>query len=97
MKNVKNDRRERLTDKHLADILRVATSTIEVDIDSIVNSKQTQTSHYQWGLLAFLFNLLIPFRAFRFVYLFIYFLVMMLKMLILSYSLKISIFIICII
>ena len=45
MKNVKNDRRQRLTDKHLADILRVATSTIEVDIDSIVKSKQTQTSH----------------------------------------------------
>jgi len=45
MKNVKNDRRQRLTDKHLADILRVATSTIEVDIDSIVTSKETQTSH----------------------------------------------------
>ena len=45
MKNVKNDRRQRLTDKHLADILRVAISTIEVDIDSIVTSKQIQTSH----------------------------------------------------
>ena len=45
MKNVKTDRRSRLTDKHLTDILRVATSTIEVDIDSIIKSKQTQTSH----------------------------------------------------
>ena len=45
MKTVKNDRRQRLTDNHLADVLRVATSTIEVDIDSIVKSKQTQTSH----------------------------------------------------
>jgi len=45
MKSVKNDRRQRLTNKHLADILRVATSTIEVDIDSIVTSKETQTSH----------------------------------------------------
>ena len=35
MKNVKTDRRSKLTDKHLADTLRVATSTIEVDIDSI--------------------------------------------------------------
>ena len=36
MKNVKADRRSKLTDKHLADTLRVATSTIEVDVDSIV-------------------------------------------------------------
>ena len=45
MKYVKNDRRQRVTDKHLSDVLRVATSTIEVDIDSIVKSKQTQSSH----------------------------------------------------
>jgi len=45
MKNVKNGRRQRLTDKHIADILRVTTSTIKVDIDSVVKSKQTQTCH----------------------------------------------------
>ena len=41
---MKIDKRSRLTDKHLADILGAATSTIEVDINSIVKSKQIQTS-----------------------------------------------------
>lgn len=45
MKNVKSKTRTRITDVHLENSLRIATTTIGADIDKLVKSKQCQTSH----------------------------------------------------
>lgn len=45
MKNMKSKMRTRLTDEHLENSLRIATSNIKTDIDKLVKNKQCQTSH----------------------------------------------------
>lgn len=45
MKYVKSKARTRITDVHLENSLRIATTTIGTDIDKLVKSKQCQTSH----------------------------------------------------
>lgn len=45
MKNMKSKTRTRITDVHLENSLRIATSNIKPDIDKLVKNKQCQTSH----------------------------------------------------
>jgi len=45
LKHTKNPYRTTITDKHLENSLRIATSTIEPDIDSLVREKQIHPSH----------------------------------------------------
>ena len=45
MKNIKTAERNRLTDKHLANILRIKTTSINANLDNIVAGKQSKKSH----------------------------------------------------
>ncbi|XP_065642483.1 general transcription factor II-I repeat domain-containing protein 2A-like [Hydra vulgaris] len=45
MKHVKTEQRNRLTDEHLTNTLRIASSNIKVDIDHFCKKKQCQVSH----------------------------------------------------
>jgi hypothetical protein len=45
MKYTKNKTRTKISDEHLENSLRIATTSIEPNIDSLVSQKQCQTSH----------------------------------------------------
>ena len=45
MKNIKTAERNRLTDKHLANILRIKTTSLNANLDNIVAGKQSQKSN----------------------------------------------------
>ena len=45
MKNIKTAERNRLTDKHLANILRIKTTSLNANLDNIVAGKQSKKSH----------------------------------------------------
>lgn len=45
MKNIKTAERNRLSDCHLTNILRIKTSTIKADIENIIKGRQCQKSH----------------------------------------------------
>ena len=45
MKHVKTEQRNRLTDEHLTNTLRIASSNIKADIDHLCKKKQCQVSH----------------------------------------------------
>ena len=45
MKNIKTAERNRLSDCHLTNILRIKTSTIKADIEDIIKGRQCQKSH----------------------------------------------------
>ena len=46
MKNIKTAERNRLTDKHLANILRIKTTSLDTNLDNIVARKQGQKSYW---------------------------------------------------
>ena len=45
MKNIKTTERNRLSDWHLTNILRIKTSAITADIENIIKGRQYQKSH----------------------------------------------------
>ena len=45
MKNIKTAERNRLTDRHLANILRIKNASFDVNIENIVAGRQNQKSY----------------------------------------------------
>lgn len=45
MKHIKSKERTRITDEHLENCLRLATTSVEIDINELSSAKQSQTSH----------------------------------------------------
>jgi hypothetical protein len=45
MKHIKSQVRTQITDVHLENCLRVATTSVDIDIDALSSAKQNQTSH----------------------------------------------------
>ena len=45
MKNIKTAEKNRLTDRHLANILRIKNASFDANIESIMAGRQSQKSH----------------------------------------------------
>ena len=45
MKNIKTAERNRLTDRHLANILRIKNAFFDANIENIMTGRQSQKSH----------------------------------------------------
>ena len=45
MKNIKTAERNRLTDRHLANILRIKNASFDANIENIMAGRQSQKSH----------------------------------------------------
>ena len=45
MKNIKTAEKNRLTDRHLANILRIKNASFDVNIENIMAGSQSQKSH----------------------------------------------------